>query len=117
MQPAAAKTKKRWFLALLNVAVSVVLLYLLLRPMDMMAVADILGRLPIMAIAVALTLIVVQTVVLGLRWWLTLFAFAGVTADTALALSLAFGVALLAASLPGCVFWMTWRNVATGTAP
>ena len=320
MQPAVAKTKKQWFLALLKVAVSVVLLYLLLRPMDMMAVADILGRLPIMAIAVALTLIVVQTVVLGLRWWLvmaaiqaplgfgkivpltfmgvffnqvlptsfggdavriwqayrlgvardvaivgvllerisgvfglvvlsalgvwymganmdsqvarlgliatvpiavlgiivlasldrmpkgwrrlpllkdlvrlardsrrifftpgtalpllllsilshvlaggaiytfaqglqldltifdcvalfsavilittipvsfagwglregamvTLFAFAGVTADTALALSLAFGVALLAASLPGCAFWMTWRNAATGTAP
>ncbi len=42
----------------------------------------------------------------------TLFAFAGVNADTALALSLAFGVALLAVSLPGCAWWLTWRGAA-----
>ncbi len=38
-----------------------------------------------------------------------LFAFAGLGADTALALSLAFGVAYLAASLPGCALWLAWR--------
>ena len=47
-----------------------------------------------------------------------LFAFAGLTADTTLALSLAFGVALLAASLPGCAWWLTWRGAAlVETAP
>ena len=39
-----------------------------------------------------------------------LFAFAGLGADTALALSLAFGVAYLAASLPGCALWLAWRH-------
>ncbi len=38
-----------------------------------------------------------------------LFAFAGLGADTALALSLAFGVAYLAASLPGCALWLARR--------
>ena len=42
-----------------------------------------------------------------------LFAFAGVNADTALALSLALGVALLATSLPGCAWWLTWRGAAS----
>ena len=40
----------------------------------------------------------------------TLFAFAGLGADTALALSLAFGAAYLAASLPGCAVWLAWRH-------
>ncbi len=39
-----------------------------------------------------------------------LFAFAGLSADTALALSLAFGAIYLAASLPGCALWLAWRN-------
>ena len=39
-----------------------------------------------------------------------LFAFAGLAADTALALSLAFGAAYLAASLPGCALWLAWRH-------
>ncbi len=45
----------------------------------------------------------------------TLFAFAGLGADTALALSLAFGVLLIAASLPGCAIWLAWRH-APGTS-
>ena len=46
-----------------------------------------------------------------------LFAFAGLGADTALALSLAFGVAYLAASLPGCALWLAWRHTpSTGAA-
>jgi uncharacterized membrane protein YbhN (UPF0104 family) len=38
------------------------------------------------------------------------FGFAGVAPDTALALSLAFGVALMAAALPGCAFWLIWNG-------
>ena len=46
-----------------------------------------------------------------------LFAFAGLGADTALALSLAFGVLFIVASLPGCAIWLTWRHVQhTGAA-
>ncbi len=39
-----------------------------------------------------------------------LFAFAGLGAGTALALSLAFGALFLAASLPGCALWLAWRQ-------
>ena len=39
-----------------------------------------------------------------------LFAFAGLGAGTALALSLAFGALFLAASLPGCALWPAWRQ-------
>ena len=39
-----------------------------------------------------------------------LFAFAGLGAGTALALSLAFGVLFIAASLPGCAIWLAWRH-------
>ncbi len=46
-----------------------------------------------------------------------LFAFAGLSADTALALSLAFGAVYLAASLPGCALWLAWRHApSTGAA-
>ena len=46
-----------------------------------------------------------------------LFAFAGLDAGTALALSLAFGAAYLVASLPGCALWLAWRHApSTGAA-
>ena len=46
-----------------------------------------------------------------------LFGFAGLGADTVLALSLVFGAAYLAASLPGCTFWLVGRlAAASGTA-
>ncbi|MFQ6017017.1 MAG: lysylphosphatidylglycerol synthase transmembrane domain-containing protein [Kiloniellaceae bacterium] len=39
-----------------------------------------------------------------------MFGFAGVAADAALAMSIVFGVVMLAASLPGCVLWLAWRE-------
>ena len=45
-----------------------------------------------------------------------LFAFAGLGADTALALSLAFGMTYLVASLPGCALWLMPKILNTGTA-
>lgn len=36
-----------------------------------------------------------------------MLAFAGVPTDAALAVSILFGVVLLAASLPGCLVWLT----------
>ncbi len=74
MRPTSAKTPKQRLLALLKVAVSILLLYLLLRSMDTAVVAGILGRLPILAIAVACALLVLQTLVLALRWWLVMAA-------------------------------------------
>ncbi len=74
MRPTSAKTPKQRLFALLKLAVSIVLLYLLLRSMDAAVVAGILGRLPIVAIAFACSLLVLQTLVLGLRWWLVMAA-------------------------------------------
>ncbi len=74
MRPTSAKTPQQRLLALLKLAVSIVLLYLLLRSMDAAVVAGILGRLPIMAIAVACALLVLQTLVLAVRWWLVMAA-------------------------------------------
>ncbi len=74
MRPTSAKTPKQRLFALLKLAVSIVLLYLLLRSMDTALVAAILGRLPIAAIAVACALLVLQTLVLAVRWWLVLAA-------------------------------------------
>jgi hypothetical protein len=46
-----------------------------------------------------------------------LFTFTGLSADTALALSLAFGAVYLAAALPGCALWLAWRHApSTGAA-
>ncbi len=74
MRPTSAKTPKQRLFALLKVAVSIVLLYLLLRSMDAEVVANILGRLPFVAIAVACALLVLQTLVLAVRWWLVMAA-------------------------------------------
>ena len=74
MRPTSAKTPKQWLLALLKLAVSIVLLYLLLRSMDTAVVAATLGRLPLLAIAFACALLVLQTLVLAVRWWLVMAA-------------------------------------------
>ena len=74
MRPTSVKTPKQWLLALLKLAVSIVLLYLLLRSMDTAVVAAILGRLPLLAIAFACALLVLQTLVLAVRWWLVMAA-------------------------------------------
>ncbi len=74
MRPTSAKTPKQRLFALLKLAVSIVLLYLLLRSMDTAVVAGILGRLPITAIAAACALLFLQTLVLALRWWLVMAA-------------------------------------------
>ncbi len=74
MQQASANPLKRRLFALLKLAVSVGLLALLLRTMDLAAVAAVLGRLPASAMAAGLVLILVQIAVLGLRWWLVMAA-------------------------------------------
>ncbi len=74
MRETSVKPLKRRILALLKLAVSVVLLYLLLRSLDTAVVAGILGRLPIVAIAVACALLVLQALVLAVRWWLVMAA-------------------------------------------
>lgn len=43
---------------------------------------------------------------------IVLLGYLGVTADVALALSIAFGLALIAASLPGCGLWLVARGSA-----
>ena len=74
MQATPAKTsKQRWF-APLKLAVSVGLLVLLLWTLDAAAVARVLGQLPLAAVAAAMVLLIVQTAVLGLRWWLVMAA-------------------------------------------
>ncbi len=74
MQENAAKTLKQCLFALLKVAVSIGLLALLLRGMDLATVVAVLGRLPATAIATGLILMLAQFVVLGLRWWLVMAA-------------------------------------------
>ena len=74
MRSASAKTPKQRLFALLKLAVSIVLLYLLLRSMDTAVVAATLGRLPLLAIAFACALLVLQTLVLAVRWWLVMAA-------------------------------------------
>ena len=69
---------------------------------------------------ILITLIPVSFAGWGLREGasVTMFAFAGMNPDTALAISLTFGLALLAASLPGAVFWLAWRGTSpAGRAP
>ncbi len=41
-----------------------------------------------------------------------LFGYLGIAADVSLALSIAFGLAMIVASLPGCVFWLMARSSA-----
>ncbi len=68
--------------------------------------------------------ILVTTIPISFAGWglregamVALFAFAGLSADTALALSLAFGAGYLVASLPGCALWLAWRHApSTGAA-
>ena len=76
-------------------------------------------------VALFSAVILVTTIPISFAGWglregamVALFAFAGLGADTALALSLAFGAAYLVASLPGCALWLAWRHTPnTGTAP
>ena len=75
-------------------------------------------------VALFSAVILVTTIPISFAGWglregamVTLFAFAGVGADTALALSLAFGVVFLAASLPGCILWLTWRRAPSSGKP
>jgi len=51
---------------------------------------------------------------LGLREaaMVVLFGYLGVAPDVALALSIAFGLALIVAALPGCVLWLLDRSSA-----
>ena len=43
---------------------------------------------------------------------IVLFGYLGIAADVSLTLSIAFGLALIVASLPGCVFWLMARSSA-----
>jgi len=74
MQATTSNPLKQRFFALLKLAVSVALLTLLLRSMDLAAVAGVLGSVPFWTIPVGILLLVGQTAVLGLRWWLVMAA-------------------------------------------
>lgn len=74
MQRDSTISPKQLVFALLKVAVSIGLLALVLRNLDMAAVAAVLGRLPATAIAAGLLLMLAQVAVLGLRWWLVMAA-------------------------------------------
>lgn len=74
MQPSAATSSKPWPVALLKLAISAGLLYLLFRSLDVAAVAGMLGRLPAGALALGVAFFLVQFLVLGLRWWLVMAA-------------------------------------------
>jgi uncharacterized membrane protein YbhN (UPF0104 family) len=74
MHENSAKPLKQRLFALLKVAVSIGLLALLLRGLDLATVVAVLGRLPATAIATGLILMLAQFVVLGLRWWLVMAA-------------------------------------------
>ncbi len=75
-------------------------------------------------VALFSAVILVTTIPISFAGWglregamVALFAFAGLGADTALALSLAFGAGYLVASLPGCALWLAWRHApSTGAA-
>jgi uncharacterized membrane protein YbhN (UPF0104 family) len=75
-------------------------------------------------VALFSAVILVTTIPISFAGWglregamVALFAFTGLGADTALALSLAFGAAYLVASLPGCALWLAWRRAPrAGTA-
>lgn len=69
--PSPLKTR---LLALGKVAVSLLLLGLLARSLDLSAVAGTLTRLPPLPLLAACVLLIVQTLVLGFRWWLVMEA-------------------------------------------
>ena len=48
---------------------------------------------------------------------IVMLGYLGTGADAALALSLIFGVTLIIAALPGCLFWLQWREAAPAAAP
>ncbi len=74
MQPISANPLKQRLYALLKLTVSVGLLTLLLRSMDLAAVAGVLGRVPLWTIPAGILLLIIQTAILGLRWWLVMAA-------------------------------------------
>jgi len=74
MQSTSPNPLKQRLFALLKLAVSVGLLALLLRSMDLATVAGVLGRMPLWTIPAGILLLVIQTVILSLRWWLVMAA-------------------------------------------
>ncbi len=47
---------------------------------------------------------------------IVLLGYLGTAADAALAVSLVFGVAMIIAALPGCLFWLQWREASSVNA-
>ena len=74
MRPQSASPVKTWLLALGKVAVSLLLLGFLARSLDLSAVAGTLTRLPLPPLLAACVLLIVQTLVLGFRWWMVMEA-------------------------------------------
>jgi uncharacterized membrane protein YbhN (UPF0104 family) len=68
------ETSKSRLLAAVKIAVSVGLLYLLARGTDLTAVWETVRELPLWAAALAWAILVVQTAIIGLRWWLVMGA-------------------------------------------
>lgn len=76
MRAAARRPTKGAWLAAAKIAVSIVLLVIVSRSIDLDGVASILAQIPASTVAAAVTLIAIQTCVQGLRWWLVTSALA-----------------------------------------
>jgi uncharacterized membrane protein YbhN (UPF0104 family) len=74
MPNASAETTKSWLLAAVKIAVSIGLLYLLARNTDLTAVWKAMRELPLWAAVLAWAILVVQSSIIGLRWWLVMGA-------------------------------------------
>jgi uncharacterized membrane protein YbhN (UPF0104 family) len=97
-------------LSILSHALTAVAVYTFARGLQLdLSVWDCLALFPAV---ILVTIIPISFAGWGLREgaMVAFFGFAGVDPDTALALSLAFGVTLLAAALPGGAFWLTWNG-------
>lgn len=70
MRNPPAETTRSWLLAAVKIAVSIGLLFLLARGTDLTAVWETARGLPLWAALMAWAILVVQTAVIGLRWWL-----------------------------------------------
>ena len=75
--------------------------------------------LALMPSVILITMIPISYAAWGLRegGMVAMLAFAGIGADAALAVSLAFGVVMLGASLPGYLIWLAQRETASPRRP
>lgn len=82
-----------------------------------------LGLSPWVCLAVVPSVLLTMLIPLSFAGWglregamVVMLGYLGTAADAALAISLVFGVAMILAALPGCLFWLQWRE-APAAAP